>query len=178
MLAAAFLVFGSAACLAQPSTRKPTTFDLSQIGFVVEGHQVCEDKGRLQDFPSKELNKIIAAGPRAVPVLIGMLTDSTMLNTPEPIICYWPGMAVGDAAFCLLEDLFLNGDWTKTTLPGVGWSEILGPNNNLPAWAQLHAYIHKHGRKSLQAKWRSAWEKYRPRIFWDEQERCFKVKPA
>ena len=91
--------------------------------------------------------EIIASGPKSVPMLIGMLTDARMAKTPEPIICFWPGMAIGDIAFCLLEDLFLNSDWTKATIPGVGWNDILGPEDNLPAWEQLHSFIRKHGRK-------------------------------
>lgn len=151
-------------------------FDLSKIGPVIDGHKFCEDKGRLQDYPSEMMDKIITAGPDSVPVLIGMLTDARMAKTEEPIICYWPGMAIGDIAFCLLEDLFLNSDWTKATIPGVAWNDILGPEDNLPAWEQLHSFIRKHGRRAIQLKWQAQWEKYKDRIFWDPKERCFKLK--
>jgi hypothetical protein len=122
------------------------------------------------------MDKIIAAGPDSVPPLIGMLTDARMAKTEEPIICYWPGMAIGDIAFCLLEDLFLNSDWTKATMPGVSWNDILGSGNNLPAWEQLHSFIRKHGRRAIQLKWQAQWKKYKDRIFWDRKERCFKLK--
>jgi len=141
------------ACSAQAANQKELRFDLSKIGFVMNGHQICEDKGRLQDYPSKVMDQIIAAGPTSVPGLIAMLTDERMAKTEEPIICYWPGMAIGDIAFCLLEDLFLNGDWTKATLPGAGWDEMLGPAGDDPSWEQLHRFTRKHGRKELQAKW-------------------------
>jgi len=36
-------------------------FDLSNIGMVMDGRQICEDKGRLQDYPSKVMDQIIAA---------------------------------------------------------------------------------------------------------------------
>jgi len=90
----------------------------------------------------------------------------------------WPGMATGDIAFCLLEDLFLNSDSTKATIPGVGWNDILGPEDNLPAWEQLHSFIRKYGRKAIQSKWQAQWQKYKDRVFWDPKERCFKLKMA
>ena len=164
------------ASIAQSVNKQHLQFDLSRIGDVVDGHQICEDKGRLQDYPSKMMSEIIAAGPSSVPVLIGMLTDARTAKTEEPIICFWPGMAIGDIAFCLLEDLFLNSDWTKETIPGVGWNDILGPDDDLPAWEKLDSFIRKHGRRAIQLKWQAQWEKYKDRIFWDPKERCFKLK--
>jgi len=142
----------------------------------MDGHQICEDKGRLQDYQSKMMDEIVGAGPESIPVLIGMLTDSHVAKTEEPIVCYWPEMAIGDIAFCLLEDLFLNSDWTKTTIPGVSWNDILGPEGNRPAWEQFHSFIRKHGRRTIQLKWQAQWEKYKNQIFWDPKERCFKLK--
>ncbi|HEX9110341.1 MAG TPA: hypothetical protein VF845_02600, partial [Terriglobales bacterium] len=150
LIAFCLLIVGM--CHAQSRTEKQLHFDLSKIGFVVNGRQIYEDKGRLQDYPSKVMDQIIAGGPKSVPVLIGMLTDSGMAKTEEPIICYWPGMTVGDIAFCTLEDLFLNADWTKATVPGAGWNDMLGPDEGLPAWEQLRRFIRTHGRKALQVK--------------------------
>ena len=163
-------------CFGQHPTDKSLNFDLSQIGLVLDGKQICEDNGRLQDFPSKMMDRIIAAGPKAVPVLIQMLTDTRPIKTKEPLICYWPSMAVGDAAFCLLENLFIgvNG----TSLPGTDWHALLGGNDNDPSWVELGRYVQNHGRKSLQAKWQALWTKYKNRIVWDPSERCFKLKAA
>jgi hypothetical protein len=143
---------------------------------VINGEQICNDTGnRLQDFPSSVMDQIIAAGPKAVPVLIRMIADRRMANTKEPLICYWPGMAIGDIAFCLLTDLFIDTG-RKTTVPGAGWDDLLGPNNTDPGWEQLHGFIKKHGSSALQAKWRAVWDKYRGQVFWDPKERCFKLK--
>jgi hypothetical protein len=161
---------------AQSTPPNPLHFDLSKIGMVVNGEQLCEDKGRLQDVPSKEMDQIIAAGPKAVPVLIGMIDDNRMAQTKEPIVCYWPGMTIGDIAVCLLTDLFTDPSYTKTTLAGADWNEMLGPSNNLPAWEQLHAFTKKHGSGALQAKWWRLWDKYGGQVFWDPRERCFKLK--
>jgi hypothetical protein len=178
LLVIAFWCLLAANSFAQSGNKQHLQFDLAKIGDVVDGRQICEDKGRLQDYASKTMAEIIASGPKSVPLLIGMLTYARMAKTPEPIICFWPGMATGDIAFCLLEDLFLNSDSTKATIPGLGWNDILGPEDNLPAWEQLHSFIRKYGRKAIQSKWQAQWQKYKDRVFWDPKERCFKLKMA
>jgi hypothetical protein len=153
-------------------------FDLSRIGFVLDGQQICEDKGRLQDYPSPVMDQIIAGGPSSIPVLIGMLTDGRMAKTKEPIICFWPGMAIGDIAFCVLSDLFTDATDLKGTLPGAGWDDMLGPAGSRPGWEQLHDFTRKHGRAALPMEWRTLWDKYKDQVFWDPKERCFKLKAA
>ena len=95
----AFCLLLTGICYSQSVTRSELHFDLSKIGSVVGGHQICEDKYRLQDYPSEVMKQIIAAGPKAVPVLIGMLTDTRTAKTEEPIICFWGTMSIGDIAF-------------------------------------------------------------------------------
>jgi hypothetical protein len=163
-------------CYPQSTTRRELHFDLSKIGSVVDGHQICEDTYRLQDYPSHVMDQIIAAGPKSVPVLIGMLTDTRIAETEEPIICFWGVMTLGDIAFCALEDLFVNADSNKMTIPGASWNEMLGPDENLPAYEQLHRFIRTHGRGALQAKWQKLWDKYRSQLFWDSKAKCFKLK--
>jgi hypothetical protein len=163
---------------AQSANQDPLHFDLSKIGMVINGQQICEDKGRLQDESGEaELTRIIAAGPKAIPVLIKMLTDARMAKTAEPLICYWPGMAIGDIAFCLLSDLFTDESGSKT-MPGSAWNDLLGTDEHSAAWEQLHGYIGKHGRAALQAKWQRLWNKYKGQIFWDPSQRCFRLKVA
>jgi hypothetical protein len=171
-----FCLLLSAVCDAQSGTGRALRFDVSKIGSVFDGHQICEDKGRLQDYPSKVMDQIIEAGPKSVPALIGMLTDEEVAKTEEPIICFWGQMTIGDIAFCTLEDLFLNSDWTKTTLPGAGWDDMLGSAGDLPSWEQLHRFTRKYGRKALQAKWQRLWDQYGSEVVWDPRERCFKLK--
>jgi len=130
----------------------------------------------LQDYPSEEIEKVIAAGTKSVPVLIELLTDKRQVKTKEPIICFWPGMTIGDIAFCLLSDLFLNVDWTRTTIPGAGWDAMLGPAGDRPGWEQLHDFVSKHGRASLRDKWKDLWNRYGGQVVWDAKERCFTLK--
>jgi hypothetical protein len=173
-VALSILVVGS--CYAQSPHQKRLSFDLSKIGMFVEGQQICEDKGRLQDYPSPEIEKITAAGTKSIPVLIELVTDGKQAKTREPIVCFWPGMAIGDIAFCLLDNLFLNAEWTNSTIPGASWNEMLDSPGDLPAWEQLHGFIRKHGRAALRNKWRKLWVKHGGQIFWDPKERCFKLK--
>jgi hypothetical protein len=158
------------------SAQSKPEFDLAHIGLVINGQQICEDKGRLQDYPSSVMDQIIAAGPKAIPVLIRMIADDRIAKTSEPIICYWPGMAIGDIAFCILSDLFTDSSFVKTTIPGAGWNDLLGPGGDRPAWDQLHDFIKKHGRSALQAKWRRLWDKYAADVYWDANEKCFRLR--
>jgi hypothetical protein len=174
----ALCILGVALCHAQSAVPSPLQFDLSKLGMVINGEQICNDSGnRLQDFPSSVMDQIVAAGPKAVPVLIRMIADRRMANTREPLICYWPGMAIGDIAFCLLTNLFTEPDG-KTTVPGADWNDLLGPGNTGASWEQLHGFIRKHGSAALQARWRAVWDKYRGQVAWDPKERCFKLKAS
>jgi len=49
---------------AQSRADRQLQFDLSKIGMVMDNRQICEDKGGLQDYPSKVMDQIIAAGPK------------------------------------------------------------------------------------------------------------------
>jgi hypothetical protein len=158
------------------SAPKPLHFDLSKIGFVLNGEQICEDKGRLQDYPSTMMDEIIAAGPKSVSILIEMITDPRPLRTKEPIICFWYGMTVGDMALCLLADLFSDAS-DKRTVPGSDWSSLMDPEDKDRAAAdQLHLFVKKHGRAALQVKWQKLWARYGDQVYWDSRERCFRLK--
>ena len=174
----ALYLLGVASSHAQLTTTRPLQFDLSKLGMVINGEQICNDSpSRFQDFSTSGMDQIIAAGPKAVPVLIRMIADRRMANTREPLICYWPGMAIGDIAFCLLTDLFTDTAG-RTTVPGADWNDLLGPGNTGASWEQLHGFIKKHGRGALQARWLRVWDKYKGEAFWDSKERCFRLKTS
>jgi hypothetical protein len=181
MLVAGCIIFSSFHSLcAQSHSAESLRFDLTKIAFMINGQPVCEDKGRLQDFPSKEMDRIIAAGKSVIPALIAMITDERNATTStEPVICYWYGMAVGDLAFCTLMDLFTDSTGGKTTMPGANWNDIIGPDDGKrPVSDQFNIYVKRHGRKVLQAKWQRLWNKYETQMYWDSKERCFKLNPG
>jgi hypothetical protein len=164
-------------CFAQETTTaKQPKFDLSTIGFTVNGHQICEDKGRLQDYPSQMMDHIISSGPTAVPVLIGMITDTRTVKTEVPIICYFRDMTIGDLAFSVLTDLFTDAN-DRNTIPGVDWASMMDSEDKDRSSAdQLHLFVKRHGRAVLQAKWRKLWTQYKNQVCWDAKERCFRLK--
>jgi hypothetical protein len=163
----------SAKPLARAEKKQPA-FDLSKVN----DKPWCEDKGRLQDYPSKTMDQIIAGGKESIPVLISMLTDKRSGHNYE-IICFWGEMSIQEIAYCVLMDLFTDSQWTHFTIPGVSEEYFLGPTNKDEAsWSRLREYIHKHGSRSLQRKWEDLWRQYGDRIFWDAKERCFKVAEA
>jgi|SRR5579872_1188429 len=169
------LLLSSPISFAQSKTQEPLRFDLSKIGMVINGEQMCNDTNpRLQDIPSPTMEQIMAGGPRSVPVLIEMLGDRRMAQTKEPIICYWPDMTIGDISFCLLTTLFMDPRG-NTTVPGTSWNDMLGRHDR-PAWDQLHWFIKKNGAVALQTKWRRVWARYSRATEWDIKERCFKLK--
>ena len=162
---------------AQSVARKELPFDLSQLVFVVDGQQICEDKGRLQDYPSKVMDQIIAGGSKSVPVLIGRITDTRVMKTEEPIICFWYGMTVGDLALCTLADLFADSSDSKETIPGANWAKMMDPQDkDRPASDQLHLFVKRHGRGVLQSKWQKLWAQYKDQIYWNAKQKCFRLK--
>src|SRR5260370_25027798 len=95
----------------------------------VEG--MCRAKGRLQDKDycgSKMMDKIVADGKPAVPILISQLTDPR--ETKKPIYDYWGQTTAGDIAYFILNDLFTDSNWTTFNRPGL---EALKDDCNGPA---------------------------------------------
>jgi len=162
---------------AQSATPLPLRFDLSKVGMVVNGEQECNDTNpRLQEIPSTTMDQILAAESKAVPVLVGMIAEKQMAQTREPIICYWPGMAIGDIAFVLLTGLFRDTSG-KTTVPGADWASMMDPEDkDRPAWEQLSLFVKRHGRAALQAKWQKVWARYKDQVYWNKKEECFRLK--
>jgi hypothetical protein len=146
--------------------------DLSKIGAVTP-------KGRVQDRDYNNLpvvENLIAHGREAVPFLIGKLDDETEIK--DHVFDDWSGVRVGDVAFVILTDFFTDPTWQKTTIPGVGHDTFLGrkPNSNVTGEQLLRNYIAKHGRHDLTTRWRAIWAQYQDRVYWDENDRCFKLR--
>ena len=133
-------------------------------------------KGRAQDgnLQPQQIAKAIYKNPNdSVPKLIASLTDSR--ETKEPVICpAASNTTVGDITLMILADMFLDSSWKKSTVPGASLDELIGPNpKNQDFMSHLHDYVHKHGRLSLQRKWKQIWSANKDRITWDEEQRCF-----
>jgi hypothetical protein len=156
----------------QNATQKPNSFPL--WNFDEENHS-CRAKGRLQDKEycnSKLMDRIVAEGKEAVPILISQLTDTR--KTAEPIYDYWTYTTVGDIARFILDGLFTDSDWTTFNMPGL---EALHDNCQDTSEVCWRKFLKRHGRKFVQEQWLAAWNANKDRVFWDEHARCFRLSP-
>ncbi|HZS07386.1 MAG TPA: hypothetical protein VFD58_21295 [Blastocatellia bacterium] len=147
--------------------------DLTRIGHI-------SSKGRVQDTDYNQLpvvDRLIEKGTAAIPYLISKLGEKTELkgNTVD----FWAKVTVGDVALFILMDFFTDSGWKKTTIPGVGWDEMLERRNpDLTAEQVLREYEAKHGRRAIKAKWQKIWNENKDRLYWDKSEKCFRVRIA
>jgi hypothetical protein len=144
------------------------------LGLAKMEHQ--PPKGRLQDAGSLQAQNIVRLNKKAIPLLIGCLTDET--KTKEPVEDYWGLTTVGDAAFLFLCDLFTDSSWQHSTIDGVvNWTTLEAEYPHAPSAYAWYSYVRKHGRKYVQNVWYKRWKEEEQAIFWDEKEQCFKIGP-
>jgi hypothetical protein len=166
-----FTAFAGVPGLCQKPGQEPKSFPL--LGW--DGGSTCRGKGRLQDKEycrSKIVDRIVAQGKNAVPVLISQLTDARELK--EPIFDFWNRMTVGDVANAVLESLFTDSDWKTFNMPGL---ESIRPKCAGSAAACWQMVLKRHGRKFVQDQWLAAWNKNKDRVYWDAKARCFRLSP-
>jgi hypothetical protein len=172
LLALAVLAGATSAATPQARTSQPSKFRLWEFD-EVEG--TCRAKGRLQDrgyCDSKMMNQIVEEGKPAIPILISELTDTR--RTQEPIYDYWSYTTAGDVAYFILTDLFTDSDWKTFNMPGL---ELLSEKCDEPAENCWRRVLKEHGRKFVQQKWLAAWNANSDRVYWEEQCRCFRLRP-
>jgi hypothetical protein len=156
--------------MGQSATQRPKSFPLWNLD---EVSGMCRAKGRLQDkeyCESKLMDRIVAQGKGAIPILILQLTDPR--ETKRPIYDYWGQTTAGDIAYFVLNDLFTDSNWTTFNMPGL---EALKDNCNETAERCWRRFLKKHGRKFVQDQWLAAWKANKDRVYWDEQARCFRL---
>jgi hypothetical protein len=133
----------------------------------------CRAKGRFQDQEycySKIINRIVADGKSAIPVLISQITDSRWIA--EPVQDFWPRIRAGELAYFILDDLFRDDTWTKRTMPELfPW-----PKCDDPGWICWANFRKTHSLATLQAAWLKFWNANRDQIYWDDKARCFRLK--
>lgn len=135
----------------------------------------CRAKGRLQDpdyCASHLMDRVIADGKKAIPILISQLTETR--PTKEPIYDYWAVTTSGDIAYFILNDLFTDSDWTTFNMPG-----LKSLNEKCDSYAEdcWDRFLKKHGRKFVQDQWLATWKKNNDRVYWEESARCFRLSP-
>jgi len=157
----------------QERAKQISSIDLAKIGHITS-------KGRVQDLEYNHLeviDRLIAGGKESIPFLISQLESEKKVQ--GQVLDLWYKVTVGDLAFCLLMDFFTDPTWTKPTITGLTWEEFLEveKGSDQAAEYKLRSYISKHGRRQIKAKWQRVWEQNQERLYWDENDRCFKLKP-
>jgi hypothetical protein len=135
----------------------------------------CRAKGRFQDTgycDSEVINQIVADGKSAIPVLISQITDSRWIA--EQVYDFWPRIRAGELAYFILENLFLDDTWTKSTMPN------LYPEQHCDeaAWVCWVRFRKTHSLADLQAHWMASWKAHKDEIYWDDEARCFRLSSA
>lgn len=167
----AFAAFTGGPVFSQTPKQKLKPFPLMNW----DGGLTCRAEGRLQDKEycrSKIMDQIVAQGKDAIPILISQIADPREMK--EPIFDFWNRMTVGDVAYSILYDLFLDSDWKTFNMPGLG---VVWPKCDVGEEQCWHEYVKKRGIKSIQNKWLAAWNANRDRAYWDTQARCFRLAP-
>ncbi len=132
----------------------------------------CRAKGRFQDreyCSSPVIDRIVADGKPAIPVLISQITDSRLIA--KPVYDFWPQISAGDLAYFILTNLFIDDTWTKSTMPEL----IPEAPCNQPGWVCWGEFRKRHSLKEIQTKWIVFWNANRDKIYWDAKARCFRL---
>ena len=157
----------------QVKAKQISPIDLAKIGHI-------NSKGRVQDLEYNRLeiiDRLIEGGNESIPFLISQLESEKRVH--GEVLDFWYKVTVGDLAFAILMDFFTDPTWTKSTITGLTWKEFLEVKKGSTdsAESQLRDYLSKHGRRQIKAKWQRVWEQNQERLYWDENDRCFKLKP-
>jgi hypothetical protein len=135
-------------------------------------NMTCRAKGRFQDrdyCSSAVIDRIVADGKSAIPVLIAQITDSRWIA--EPVYDFWPRIRTGDLAYFILENLFSDETWRHSTMPA-----LFPPENCAePASVCWASFRKRHNLVEIQARWAAFWKANKGRIYWDEKARCFRL---
>lgn len=136
-------------------------------------NMTCRAKGRFQDrdyCASAVMDQIVADGTSAIPVLISQITDSRWIA--EPVYDFWPRIRAGELAYFILDDLFVDDTWQKSTMPPL-FPKQPCDDASWVCWARFRK---AHSLKDLQTHWIEFWKANKERIYWDEKARCFRLK--
>ena len=166
---AIFVCLLSVPCLTRGQGSPPRTkaYDLQTWSNIS-----CRAKGRFQDreyCSSPIIDQIVADGKSAIPVLISQITDSRWIA--EPVYDYWPRIRTGELAYFILDNLFLDDTWEKSTMPA------LFPRQECheASWVCWGRFRGTHSLKDLQARWMAFWKANEDKIYWDAKARCFRL---
>lgn len=162
-------------------------------GRVLANIEHIAPKGRVQDELYNPLlqpliKRIVSNWEEEIPILIEQITNEAPAR--KQVKDYWIDTRIGDLAFIMLSNLFIDSTWTRATLPELNQPDFFGipseltskelrvlrmSNVNCSASSEcaLRYFILTHGRDYLKDKWRFLWDKYSDGIHWNDSEHCF-----
>jgi len=116
------------------------------------------------------IDRIVADGKPAIPVLISQITDARWIA--EPVHDFWPRIRAGELAYFILNGLFVDDTWQKSTMPALFPPEDCSE----PVWVCWGRFREKHRLSELQARWTEFWKANGERIYWDPQRALFQTE--
>lgn len=158
---------------------QPEDFDKTSVAEInLAGIGRIAPKGRVQDKDYNQLpvvEQLTALGKQSIPFLIGKLDDETKIK--NHVLDYWSEVRVGDVALIILTDFFMDKDKKTSAIADFEWDKFLqrGNNREITGEQVLRNYIKKYGRKKIKQRWQEIWNKHQAQIYWDENERAFKI---
>ena len=140
-------------------------------------------KGRIQDMkhlPDPVVDQLISNGKSSIPYLISRLKSKEVASN-FGVIELWPYVEERHLAILILNDFFIDSSWEKTTLPENMHLENLIELRKYPdlaIWNVFYEYVDDEKWDLIINKWESLWEQNKKLIFWDDDEKFFKIKGA
>ena len=136
---------------------------------------MCRAKGRFQDreyCASAVMDRIVADGKAAIPVLISQIADPRWIK--DPVYDFWPRIRTGELAYFILSDLFLDDTWESHTMPALFPTQHC--DADAPSSVCWQEFRKTHSLEDLQAKWMEFWKANQDKIYWDGKARCFRLR--
>ncbi|UCE07918.1 MAG: hypothetical protein JSW07_07770 [bacterium] len=138
-------------------------------------------KGRVQDKKynpdSPIVDELIRSGISSIPFLIERLKSKKAYD--PGVLDLWPHVEERHVALIILTDFILDASWEKSTAPDMCFSSLLSVHKkypNLAIWEIFRDHFGPNEWNSLIMKWSSFWEIYKGKIYWDSEDRFFRIK--
>ena len=138
-------------------------------------------KGRVQDKKYNPhcpiIDELIRRGNSSIPFLIERLKGKQAYG--PGVLDLWPYVEERHVALIILTDFFLDASWKRSTAPDMCFDSLLAVHKNNPdlaIWDIFREHFGPNEWNSLIMKWNSFWKIYKDKIYWDSEDRFFRIK--
>ena len=147
---------------------------------LIDIKHICA-KGRAQDKQynpnSPVIDELIGSGSSSIPFLIERLKSKKAYG--PGVLDFWPYVEERHVALIILTDFFLDSSWKKSTAPDMCFSSLLPVHKEYPhlaIWDIFYDHFSPDDWDSLIMKWNVFWDIYKDKIYWDSQDRFFRIE--